>query len=77
MSLKFMLSLFYIFAGKIAMSFSYTLGSTDDMFHGSMYSDLSITKQVKVQLSVCSNNIERGLASKLKRNFSINYTMVK
>ena len=55
-----MLSLFYIFAGKIAMSFSYTLGSTDDMFHGSMYSDLSITKQVKVQLSVFSGNIERG-----------------
>ena len=36
MSLKFMQQSFYIFSGKTAVSFSYTLGSTDDMFHSSI-----------------------------------------
>ena len=51
------------------MSFSYTLGSTDDMFHRSMYADLSIAKQMsQVQISEGGNNIGRELFSKLKIN---------
>lgn len=64
-----MQSSFYIFSGKVVVSFSYTLGSTEDMFHRSMYADLSIAKQMsQVQISEGGNNIGRELFSKLKIN---------
>ena len=67
-----MQSSFYIFSGKIAVSFSYTLGSTDDIFHCSMYTDLSIAKHMsKVQISEGGNNIGRELFSKLIINISV------
>ena len=64
-----MQSSFYIFSGKIVVSFSYTLGSTDDVFHSSVYTDLSIAKQMsQIQISEGGNNIGRELFSKLKIN---------